>query len=76
MEKFSLDKVEKSTQEITKYIQESMKKMGCGTFEIEEYLRQAKKENIDGLITLSNEYIDMLNGMDPSQQECKVSYLW
>ena len=75
MDKFSLDNVEKSTQEITKYIQESMKKMGCGTFEIEEYLRQAKKENIDGLITLSNEYIDMLNGMDPSQQECKVSYL-
>ena len=76
MDKFSLDKVERSTQEITKYIQESMKKMGCGTFEIEEYLRQAKKENIDGLITLSNEYIDMLNAMDPSQQECKVTYLW
>ena len=50
MDKFSLDNVEKSTQEITKYIQESMKKMGCGTFEIEEYLILVCKRLLIGLI--------------------------
>ena len=73
---YSLDNVEHTSQDIINYITESMKKVGCGTIEIEEYKKQARKEDINGLISLSQEYVEMLNNMDPRNQECKVSYLW
>lgn len=74
--KFSLDGIDKTAHDITTYVQESMKAAGCGQIEIEEYVQQAKKEDIGGLISLSQEYIDMINSWDPSEQECKVTYLW
>ena len=73
---YSLNGLEQTTHDIINYIVESMKQCGLGTIEIEEYKKQAKKEDLPGLLTLSQEYVDMLNNMDPRNQECKVTYLW
>ena len=77
MEKFSLDNVEDDAQSILTYVQACMKKRKLGMDEIDEYVEQAMSGDHDNLIRISEEYIDMLNKMDPSEQpEIKVSYLW
>jgi len=77
MEKFSLDRVEDDAQSILTYVQDCMKKRKLGMDEIDEYVEQAMSGDHDNLIRISEEYIDMLNKMDPSEQpEIKVSYLW
>jgi len=77
MEKFSLDNVEDDAQSILTYVQACMKKRKLGMDEIDEYVEQAISGDHDNLIRISEEYIDMLNKMDPAEQpEIKVSYLW
>ena len=55
-------------------IKECMKEKKLGTLEIRQYEKQATRYDHDHLITVSQEYLDMLNNMD--KQECKVTYLW
>ena len=77
MEKFSLDNVENDAQSIVDYVQECMKKRKLSTIEIDEYVEQAMAYDHANLVKVSEEYIDMLNKMDPSEQpEVKVTYLW
>lgn len=77
MEKFSLDRVEDDAQSILTYVQECMKKRKLGMDEIDEYVEQAMSGDHDNLVRISEEYIEMLNKMDPSEQpEIKVTYLW
>ena len=77
MEKFSLENVENDAQSIIDYVQECMKKRKLSTYEIDEYVEQAMAYDHSNLVKISEEYIDMLNKMDPSEQpEVKVTYLW
>lgn len=77
MEKFSLENVENDAQSILTYVQEAMKKRKLGADEIDDYVKQANAYDHSNLIKVSEEYIDMLNKMDPAEQpECKVTYLW
>lgn len=71
---YSLEKVEKTAQSITSYVKASMKEKKLGAAEIKEYERQARKYDFTNLLTVSQEYIDMLNQME-SQADCKVLYM-
>lgn len=78
MEKFSLDGVEQTQNEILNYVQNAMKKCNMTSTEMEDYVREAKKHDFTYLMEVSQSYIDMCNQyQDPNlQPEVKVSYLW
>lgn len=78
MEKFSLEKVEQTQNEILDYVQKAMKKCNMSAMEMEAYVKEAKKHDFTHLLQVSQEYIDMCNQQqDVSlQPEVKVSYLW
>ena len=71
---YSLQEVENNARSIITYVKECMKEKKLGTLEIRQYEKQATMHDHDHLITVSQEYLDMLNNMD--KQECKVTYLW
>ena len=75
---YSLDGVEQSVQEISEYVIGLLKKNKLSNSDIESYLDEIKNLDISGVITVSQEYLDMLNTMNDStkQPEVKVSYLW
>lgn len=72
---YSLDKVDKTANAIINYVKQCMKEKKIGATEVKEYERQCKQYGFDHLLTISQEYIDMLNNMEQNQ-ECKVTYLW
>ena len=78
MEKFSLEGVEQTQNEVLAYVQEAMKKCNMSNTEMEDYVKEAKKYDFTHLLEVSQEYIDMCNQyQDISlQPEVKVSYLW
>lgn len=78
VEKFSLDGVEQTQQEILTYVQNAMKKCNMTSSEIEEYVKEAKKYDFPYLLETSQSYLDMCNQyQDPAlQPEVKVTYLW
>lgn len=78
VEKFSLDGVEQTQQEILTYVQEAMKKSNMSSTEIEDYVREAKRYDFTHLVQTSQEYLDMCNQVNDVslQPEVKVSYLW
>lgn len=78
MEKFSLEGVEQTQNEILDYVQKAMKKCNMSTTEMEGYVKEAKKYDFTHLLEVSQEYIDMCNQTQDTslQPEVKVTYLW
>lgn len=70
---YTLDNVEPNAKAIKEYVLKCMKELKLGSIEVREYERQANMYDYNYLVTISKEYLEMMNNMQ-SQQECKVYY--
>ncbi len=70
---YSLKDVDKTISSIVNYVKVCMREQNCGLFEVKEYERCMYRNSYAEVLSMSEEYIIMLNNLRDAQK-CLITY--